>query len=143
MRGVNKAIILGNLGHDIEVRQLANGNAVANIRIATNERWTNKSTGSVEEHTEWHNIVLFGRRAEVAAEYLHKGSRVYIEGRLRTRTWEDREGQERKSVEIIADSLQFIDKRDENGGRGQEQSGGHGNYGSHRGGQEPSDDVPF
>lgn len=135
MRGVNKAIILGNLGHDVEVRQTQNGNAVANVRIATNERWTD-SNGQAKEHTEWHNIVLFGRRAEIAAEYLHKGSRVYIEGRMRTREWQDREGNDRKSTEVIADQLQFIDRREDGGGQGGHQGGGgRGNYGSHRGGQ--------
>ena len=107
MRGVNKVILVGNLGHDVEVRQMTNGNPVANIRIATNERWTRRDTGQVQEHTEWHNVVLFGRRAELAQEYLQKGSRIYVEGRLRTRSWQDREGQERKSTEVVADDMQF------------------------------------
>ena len=111
MRGVNKVILVGNLGHDVEVRQMTNGNPVANIRIATNERWTKRDTGQVQEHTEWHNVVLFGRRAELAHQYLQKGSRIYVEGRLRTRSWQDREGQERRSTEVVADDMQFLDRR--------------------------------
>ena len=111
MRGVNKVILVGNLGHDVEVRQMTNGNPVANIRIATNERWTKRDTGQVQEHTEWHNVVLFGRRAELAQQYLQKGSRIYVEGRLRTRSWQDREGQERRSTEVVADDMQFLDRR--------------------------------
>jgi len=111
MRGVNKVILVGNLGHDVEVRQMTNGNPVANIRIATNERWTRRDTGQVQEHTEWHNVVLFGRRAELAHQYLQKGSRIYVEGRLRTRSWQDREGQERRSTEVVADDMQFLDRR--------------------------------
>lgn len=151
MRGVNKAILVGNLGHDPELRQMQNGGAVANLRIATNERWTNRSTGQVQEHTEWHAVVLFGRRAELAEQFLQKGSRVYIEGRLRTRSWETRDGQERKTTEIVCDDMQFLDRReDAPGGR---QGGG---YGQHRGGdQRPQggpakgqardfdDEVPF
>lgn len=123
MRGVNKVMLIGNLGHDVEVRQMTNGNPVANIRIATNERWTRRDTGQVQEHTEWHNVVLFGRRAELAQQYLHKGSRLYVEGRLRTRSWQDREGQERRSTEIVADDMQFLDRR---GG------GGDGDYDQRR-----------
>ncbi|MCY4478120.1 MAG: single-stranded DNA-binding protein [Gammaproteobacteria bacterium] len=121
MRGVNKVILVGNLGHDVEVRQMTNGNPVANIRIATNERWTRRDTGQVQEHTEWHNVVLFGRRAELAHQYLQKGSRIYVEGRLRTRSWQDREGQERRSTEVVADDMQFLDRR-----------GGDGDYEQHR-----------
>ena len=141
MRGVNKAIILGHLGHDVEVRQTQNGNSVANIRIATNERWTDNN-GAVKEHTEWHNVVLFGRRAEIAAERLHKGSRVYIEGRLRTRDWQDREGNDRKSTEVFASELRFLDRRDDSGRGGQgSQPGGGGGYGSHP--QTYDDEIPF
>jgi len=121
MRGVNKVILVGNLGHDVEVRQMTNGNPVANIRIATNERWTRRDTGQVQEHTEWHNVVLFGRRAELAQQYLQKGSRIYVEGRLRTRSWQDREGQERRSTEVVADDMQFLDRR-----------GGDGDYDQRR-----------
>ena len=124
MRGVNKVILVGNLGHDVEVRQMTNGNPVANIRIATNERWTRRDTGQVQEHTEWHNVVLFGRRAELAQQYLHKGSRIYVEGRLRTRSWQDREGQERRSTEVVADDMQFLDRR-----------GGDGDYDQRRSSQ--------
>lgn len=113
MRGVNKVILVGSLGHDVEVRKMNNGNSVANIRIATNERWTRRDTGSVQEHTEWHNVVLFGRRAELAEQYAYKGSRLFVEGRLRTRKWQDREGNDRRSTEIVADDVQFIRDRDD------------------------------
>ena len=151
MRGVNKVMLIGNLGHDVEVRQMTNGNPVANIRIATNERWTRRDTGQVQEHTEWHNVVLFGRRAELAQQYLHKGSRLYVEGRLRTRSWQDREGQERRSTEIVADDMQFLDRRGGGGGDGdydqrRSQSGSkaaqRSNYGS-GGDGDMDDEVPF
>ena len=129
MRGVNKVILVGNLGHDVEVRQMTNGNPVANIRIATNERWTRRDTGQVQEHTEWHNIVLFGRRAELAQQYLQKGSRLYVEGRLRTRSWQDREGQERRSTEVVADDMQFLDRRGGDGDGDYEQARGGGGGG--------------
>ncbi len=150
MRGVNKVILVGNLGHDVEVRQMTNGNPVANIRIATNERWTRRDTGQVQEHTEWHNVVLFGRRAELAQQYLHKGSRIYVEGRLRTRSWQDREGQERRSTEVVADDMQFLDRRGGDGDFDQQRRGGGGsNTPQQRGGNgnfdngDMDDEVPF
>ena len=152
MRGVNKVILVGNLGHDVEVRQMTNGNAVANIRIATNERWTRRDTGQVQEHTEWHNVVLFGRRAELAQQYLRKGSRIYVEGRLRTRSWQDREGNERRSTEVVADDMQFLDRRsdgdfDQRRGGGGSSAGqrGGGSYGKNNKFEDSSmdDEVPF
>ena len=154
MRGVNKVILVGNLGHDVEVRQMTNGNPVANIRIATNERWTRRDTGQVQEHTEWHNVVLFGRRAELAQQYLQKGSRIYVEGRLRTRSWQDRDGNERRSTEVVADDMQFLDRRGEGGdfeqrraggGAGGGQRGGYGNGNSNGnlGDSDMDDEVPF
>ena len=148
MRGVNKVILVGNLGHDVEVRQMTNGNPVANIRIATNERWTRRDTGQVQEHTEWHNVVLFGRRAELAQQYLQKGSRIYVEGRLRTRSWQDREGQERRSTEVVADDMQFLDRRGGDGDFDQRRSqpaqnaGQRSNYGGNDAGVT-DDEVPF
>lgn len=112
MRGVNKAIVLGNLGNDPELKNLPSGAAVCSLSVATTEKWKDKQTGQEQEHTEWHRISLFGRMAEVAAEYLRKGSQVYIEGRLRTRKWQDKEGKDRYSTEIVASDLQLL------GGRG-------------------------
>lgn len=111
-RGVNKVILIGNLGADPETRAMPSGSSVANLRIATSESWRDKQTGEQQERTEWHRVALFGRLAEIAAEYLKKGSQVYIEGSLRTRKWQDKQGQERYSTEIIGDELQML------GGRG-------------------------
>src|SRR3954463_10395426 len=111
MASVNKVILIGNLGADPETRYLPSGDAVTNIRIATSENWKDKS-GEKQEHTEWHRVAFFGKTAEIAGEYLKKGSPVYIEGRIRTRKWQDKEGQERFSTEIVADRMQLL------GGRG-------------------------
>src|SRR5215213_3772699 len=115
MASVNKVILIGNLGADPETRYLPSGDAVTNIRIATSENWKDKS-GEKQEHTEWHRIAFFGRLAEIAGEYLKKGSQVYVEGRIRTRKWQDKEGQDRYSTEIVADSLQMLGSR---GGAGE------------------------
>ena len=114
-RGVNKVILIGNLGADPETRYMPSGGAVTNIRVATSESWKDKTTGEQQERTEWHNVALFGRLAEVAAEYLRKGSQVYIEGRLRTRKWQDREGNDRWTTEIVANDMQMLGSR---GGQG-------------------------
>ena len=108
MAGVNKVILIGNLGADPEVRYTPSGRAVASFRIATSEQWTNKD-GERQERTEWHRIVAFGRTGEVCGEYLHKGSKVYVEGRLQTRSWEDRDGNKRWTTEIVANSVQMLD----------------------------------
>lgn len=100
-RGVNKVILVGNLGQDPEVRYMPNGGAVANITLATSESWRDKATGEMKEQTEWHRVVLFGKLAEVASEYLRKGSQVYIEGQLRTRKWTDQSGQDRYTTEVV------------------------------------------
>ncbi len=100
-RGVNKVILVGNLGQDPEVRYMPNGGAVANLRLATSESWRDKQTGEMKEVTEWHSVVLYGKLAEVAGEYLRKGSQVYIEGQLRTRKWQDQSGQDRYSTEVV------------------------------------------
>ena len=107
-RGVNKVILIGNLGNDPEIKATAGGNPVTNIRIATNESWRDKSTGEQKDHTEWHRVVFFGRLAETARDYLKKGRQVYIEGRLRTRKWQDNDGKDRYSTEIIADEMQML-----------------------------------
>ncbi|MCG9758306.1 MULTISPECIES: single-stranded DNA-binding protein [Pseudoalteromonas] len=129
-RGVNKVILVGNLGQDPEVRYMPNGNGVANISIATTDSWKDKNTGQLQERTEWHRVVLFGKLAEVAGEYLRKGSQVYIEGRLQTRKWTDQSGQEKYTTEIVVDmggQMQML------GGRGEQQSQGGGQY---QGGQQ-------
>ena len=111
-RGVNKVILIGNLGADPETRSMPSGMTVANIRIATSESWKDKQSGEQKERTEWHHVALFGRLGEIAGEYLRKGSQVYIEGSLRTRKWQDKEGRDRYTTEIIANDMQMI------GGRG-------------------------
>ncbi|WP_233141469.1 single-stranded DNA-binding protein [Aggregatibacter actinomycetemcomitans] len=111
MAGVNKVIIVGNLGSEPELRTMPNGEAVANISVATSESWTDKNTGERREITEWHRIVFYRRQAEICGEYLHKGSKVYIEGRLRTRKWQDQNGQDRYTTEIQGDILQMLDSR--------------------------------
>ena len=111
MASVNKVILIGNLGADPETRYLPSGDAVTNIRIATTDTWKDKA-GEKQEHTEWHRVAFFGKTAEIAGEYLKKGSPVYVEGRIRTRKWQDKEGQERFSTEIVADRMQLL------GGRG-------------------------
>jgi len=108
MRGINKAIIVGTLGQDPEVRQTSGGNSVANLSVATNETWKDKQTGEKKESTEWHRIVLWGHVAEIAGQYLSKGSKVYLEGRIQTRKWQDSEGQDRYSTEIVASELQML-----------------------------------
>lgn len=117
MASVNKVILIGNLGADPETRFLPSGDAVANIRIATTENWKDKS-GEKQEHTEWHRISFFGKLAEIAGEYLKKGSPVYIEGRIRTRKWQDKEGQDRYSTEIVADRMQLLGSRGGSGAAG-------------------------
>ena len=110
-RGVNKVILIGNLGNDPDVRYTAGGAAVANISIATSESWKDKNTGEQQERTEWHRVVFFSRLAEIVAEYLRKGSKVYVEGRLQTRKWQDKDGNDRYSTEIVANEMQMLDSR--------------------------------
>lgn len=110
-RGVNKVILIGNLGGDPEVRYTPNGSAVANATLATTEAWKDKQTGESQERTEWHRIVFFNRLAEIVGEYLKKGSKVYVEGSLRTRKWEDKNNIERYTTEIVASNMQMLDSR--------------------------------
>lgn len=110
-RGVNKVILVGNLGQDPETRQTANGSAVTNITIATSERWKDKQTGQDQERTEWHRVIFFNKLAEIAGEYLTKGSQVYVEGQLRTRKWQDQSGQDRYTTEIVANEMQMLGSR--------------------------------
>lgn len=109
-RGVNKVILVGNLGNDPEVRYMPNGNAVANVTLATSETWKDKNTGEQQEKTEWHRVIFFNRLAEIVEQYVKKGSKLYIEGRLQTRSWE-KEGQKHYTTEIVASELQMLDSR--------------------------------
>jgi single-strand DNA-binding protein len=110
-RGINKVILIGNLGADPETRAMPSGTTVANLRVATSESWRDKQTGEQQERTEWHRVALFGRLAEIAGEYLRKGSQVYIEGSLRTRKYQDKQGNDRYSTEIIGNDLQMLGGR--------------------------------
>ena len=116
MASVNKAILIGNLGKDPELKFLPSGQPVANFSIATSEKWKDKSTGETKEQTEWHNIIMFGKLAEIAGQYLKKGSSVFVEGRLQTRKWQDKNGQDRYTTEIIANEMKML------GGRGDQSS---------------------
>ncbi|WP_019023056.1 MULTISPECIES: single-stranded DNA-binding protein [unclassified Thioalkalivibrio] len=155
-KGVNKVILVGNLGADVEKRETPGGTSVANMRIATTEQWTDKQSGEKRENTEWHRIVMFGRLADISAQYLGKGSQVYIEGKLQTRKWQDQSGNDRYTTEIVASDMQMLGQR---GGGGQDtgnaggntapaanaQAGGDDggpNY-SAAGGPLDDDDVPF
>tara|TARA_R110002126_G_scaffold12196_23_gene53254 strand:- start:5196 stop:5795 length:600 start_codon:yes stop_codon:yes gene_type:complete len=136
-RGINKVILIGNLGADPEVRYMPQGGAVANMTLATSESWTDKNTNEKKEQTEWHRVVIYQRLAEIAGEYLRKGSKVYIEGKLKTRKWTDKDGVERYTTEIVANELQMLDGR----GDGQQQGGGMG--GGQQGGyQRPAQQQP-
>jgi single-strand DNA-binding protein len=115
-RGVNKVILVGNLGKDPETRYMPSGSAVTNLTLATSESWKDKQSGDQQERTEWHKIAMFGRLAEIAAEYLRKGSQVYIEGKLRTRKWQDKEGKDRYTTEIVADEMQMLGSKGGGGG---------------------------
>jgi single-strand DNA-binding protein len=119
-RGVNKVILVGNLGQDPESRTTPGGATVTNIRIATTDSWTDKQSGEKKEQTEWHTVVMWNRLGEIAAEYLRKGSQVYIEGRLQTRKWQDKEGKDRYSTEIVASDMQMLGGRGGGGGAAQE-----------------------
>lgn len=121
-RGVNKVILIGNLGADPETRYMPSGGAVTNVRLATSETWKDKQTGQPQERTEWHRVVFFNRLAEVAGEYLRKGSKLYVEGSIRTRKWQGQDGQDRFTTEIVANEMQMLDSR---GGSG---SGGSDEY---------------
>lgn len=115
-RGVNKVILVGNIGQDPETRYLPSGGAVTNISVATSESWKDKQTGQQQERTEWHRVVFFNRLAEIAGEYLRKGSKVYVEGSLRTRKWQDQGGQDRYTTEIVASEMQMLDSRGDSAG---------------------------
>lgn len=117
-RGVNKVILVGNLGNDPEVKYMPSGNAVANVSLATTESWKDKSSGERQEKTEWHRVTFYGKLAEIAGEYLKKGSQIYVEGRLQTRKWQGQDGQDRYTTEIIASDMQMLGGRGGSGGTG-------------------------
>jgi single-strand DNA-binding protein len=157
-RGINKVILIGNLGADPETRAMPSGTTVANLRVATSESWRDKQTGEQQERTEWHRVALFGRLAEIAGEYLRKGSQVYIEGSLRTRKWQDKQGNERYSTEIVGNELQMLGGRGGAGaaagggaeapGRSGGAGGGQPSYAEESGssgsrGEDFDDDIPF
>ncbi|WP_432259151.1 single-stranded DNA-binding protein [Cupriavidus sp. TMH.W2] len=150
MASVNKVILVGNLGADPETRYMPSGDAVTNLRLATTDRYKDKQSGEMKEATEWHRVSMFGKLAEIAAQYLKKGSSVYIEGRIRTRKWQDQSGQDKYSTEIVADQMQMLGGRQGGGGGGDEggygggagggggysrEASGGGGYGGGRGGQ--------
>ena len=133
-RGINKVILIGHLGADPETRAMPSGSTVANLRIATTENWKDRTSGENQERTEWHRVALFGKLAEIAGEYLKKGSQVYIEGSLRTRKWQDKQGNERYSTEIIGNEMQMLGGRGGGGGGAAAGGGGGEGYGSRAGG---------
>lgn len=129
-KGINKVILVGNLGQAPEIKQLASGTTVANLSIATSESWKDKNTGELREKTEWHRIVLFAHLADIAAKYLGKGSKVYIEGKLQTRKWQDASGQDRYTTEITANQMQMLDSKGSGGGRTQVENAPTSNFDS-------------
>ena len=142
MSGVNKAILIGHLGSDPTVRFTSGGTAVANFNIATSERFTDKS-GEKQERTEWHRIVLFGRQAEIAQQYLKKGRQVYIEGRIQTRQWEDKEGVKKYTTEIVGNVMQFLGGRGDSGESSSQEMPGEPAPAAAGGGGGDDDDLPF
>ncbi|MGE0356694.1 MAG: single-stranded DNA-binding protein [Burkholderiales bacterium] len=155
MASVNKVILIGNLGRDPETRYMPDGGAVTNVSIATTETWKDKA-GEKQEKTEWHRVAFFGKLAEIAGEYLKKGSQVYVEGRLQTRKWQDKEGQDKYSTEIVADRMQMLGSRQGMGGGGGDRESGGEREGATRPAAKPAaakpagskfddfeDDIPF
>jgi single-strand DNA-binding protein len=154
-RGVNKVILVGNLGKDPETRYMPSGSAVTNLTLATSESWKDKQTGENQERTEWHKVAMFGKLAEIAAEYLRKGSQVYIEGKLRTRKWQDKEGKDRWTTEIVADEMNMLGGKGGGASAGERApagaAGGGGSSGGGRAAVNDSggppgdfdDDIPF
>ena len=137
-RGVNKAILIGNLGADPETRFMPSGGAVTNVRLATSETWKDKQSGQMQERTEWHRVVFFNKLGEIAGEYLKKGSKVYIEGSIRTRKWQGQDGQDRYTTEIVANEMQMLDGRGDGGGG---QGGGYASQGNQGGYQNQNENY--
>jgi len=154
-RGINKVILVGNLGNDPDVRYTAGGAAISNISIATSESWKDKESGEMQEKTEWHRVVFFGKLAEIVAEYLKKGSQVYVEGRLQTRKWQDKDGHDKYTTEIVANEMQMLGGKPSGGGNYDKSSAPPSESGSSRPGKAASaprpaadenfvdDDIPF
>ena len=144
-RGINKVIVVGNLGADPDTRYMPSGGAVTNLSVATSESWKDKQSGEQKERTEWHKVAMFGRLAEIAAEYLRKGSQVYIEGKLRTRKWQDRDGNDRYTTEIIADEMQMLGGRGGGGGSApmRDDSGPSSSPPPQSSSDDFDDDIPF
>lgn len=150
MKGVNKVILMGNIGQDPEVRYTPAGSAITNISLATSETWKDKQTGQAQERTEWHRVVFFNRLAEIAGEYLRKGGKVYIEGSLRTRKWQDQQGQDRYTTEVVANEMQMLSGRNDNSQRTVKQQSNNGQSSpasspEHSGQNDNGfhDDIPF
>lgn len=133
-RGVNKVILVGNIGKDPEVRYSQGGGAIANVTLATSETWRDKNTGENQERTEWHRVVFFGKLGEIVGQYVKKGSKLYVEGSLRTRKWQDQSGQDRYTTEIVANEMQMLDSRGQGGGGGFDTGGGFDDYSAPVGG---------
>ncbi len=142
-RGINKVIIVGNLGADPDSRAMPSGNAVTNISVATSESWNDRDTGEKQEKTEWHRVVFFNRLAEIAAQYLKKGSQVYVEGKLQTRKWEDKEGNERWTTEVVANQMQMLGDRMSNDMSNDNASSSQSTSDNDFSTDEFDDDIPF
>ena len=142
-RGINKVIIVGNLGADPDSRAMPSGNAVTNISVATSESWNDRDTGEKQEKTEWHRVVFFNRLAEIAAQYLKKGSQVYVEGKLQTRKWEDKEGNERWTTEVVANQMQMLGDRMSNDMSNDNASSSQSTPDNDFSTDEFDDDIPF
>ena len=150
-RGVNKVILVGNLGADPETRYTAGGSAVTNVRLATTDAWKDKQSGEQQERTEWHRVVFWGRLAEIAAEYLRKGSQIYVEGRIQTRKWQDKDGQDRWSTEIVGNEMQMLGGRgggqsappDFDGGQSEDSGASRGSAKKAAAVEDFDDDIPF
>ena len=142
-RGINKVIIVGNLGADPDSRAMPSGNAVTNISVATSESWNDRETGEKQEKTEWHRVVFFNRLAEIAAQYLKKGSQVYVEGKLQTRKWEDKEGNERWTTEVVANQMQMLGDRMSNDMSSDNASSSQSSSDNDFSTDEFDDDIPF
>ena len=139
-RGLNKAMLIGHLGQDPEVKTLQNGTAVCNLSLATTEKWKDKNSGEMKELTEWHRVSIFGKLAEIAGQYCRKGSQIYIEGKLRTRKWQDKNGADRYTTEIVADELQLLGSK---GGDGGAKAAPAAKAGPQPGDEDFNDDIPF
>ena len=150
-RGINKVILVGNLGADPETRYTAGGSAVSNVRLATTDAWKDKQSGEQQERTEWHRVVFWGRLAEIAAEYLRKGSQIYVEGRIQTRKWQDKDGQDRWSTEIVGNEMQMLGGRgggqsappDFDGGQSEDSGASRGSAKKAAAVEDFDDDIPF